>query len=193
MVSTQRGAHTSSLQLSACLAPPRARIDHWPRTSASLPSSQVRAALHVCGDAGKEAFGGCAAGCVDLPGFDVLDHFDYSAALARALDAGVSVTFYYGKQDTACNYVGGLAMANESLAWGGAAAWATLPMKPLIVGGAPVGEVKAGAGPSHATLTFIAADGAGHMVPMDNGAAASLALSATISAAERMPGMMPGS
>ena len=57
-----------------------------------------------------------------MPGFDDSDAFDYSAALARALDAGVSVTLYYGKQDTACNYVGGLKMANASLAWGGAAA-----------------------------------------------------------------------
>ena len=58
----------------------------------------VKAALNVCGSAGDEAFGGCAAGCVDLPGFDNFDAFDYSQALARALDAGVDVTFYYGKQ-----------------------------------------------------------------------------------------------
>jgi len=38
----------------------------------------VKAALNVCGDAGKEAFGGCGAGCVDLPGFDNFDSFSYS-------------------------------------------------------------------------------------------------------------------
>ena len=57
---------------------------------------EVKAALHVCGDAGREAFGGCAAGCVDLPGFDFPDKFDYSHALSRALKSGVDLTFYYG-------------------------------------------------------------------------------------------------
>ena len=137
---------------------------------------EVKAALHVCGDAGKEAFGGCSAGCVGLPGFDVLDEFSYSGALSRALEQGIDLTFYYGKQDTACNWVGGLTMANSSLEWRGADAWASLPFEPLVVGGATVGSVRSGKGPSGATLSFLAVDGAGHMVPMDNGAAAALAL-----------------
>ena len=47
-----------------------------------------------------QAFGGCSAGCVELPGFDVLDSYSYSGALSRALQTGWNVTFYYGKQDT---------------------------------------------------------------------------------------------
>eukprot|EP00316_Scyphosphaera_apsteinii_P008541 CAMPEP_0119301548 /NCGR_PEP_ID=MMETSP1333-20130426/3319_1 /TAXON_ID=418940 /ORGANISM="Scyphosphaera apsteinii, Strain RCC1455" /LENGTH=457 /DNA_ID=CAMNT_0007303661 /DNA_START=73 /DNA_END=1446 /DNA_ORIENTATION=- len=136
----------------------------------------VKKALNVCGDAGKEAFGGCAAGCVDLPGFDLFDTFSYSGSLSRALQTGWRVTFYYGKQDTACNYVGALAMANDSLTWSGAREWAQTPFEPLVVGGAVVGEVRARKEPNGAKLTFMAVDGAGHMVPMDNGAAASFAL-----------------
>ena len=63
-----------------------------------------------------------------------------------------------------------------SLEWRGADAWASLPFEPLVVGGATVGSVRSGKGPSGATLSFLAVDGAGHMVPMDNGAAAALAL-----------------
>jgi hypothetical protein len=47
--------------------------------------------------------------------FDGHDDFDYSGALGRALEADISVTFYYGKTDTACNYVGGYAMANGTI------------------------------------------------------------------------------
>ena len=140
----------------------------------------VKEALNVCGSAGTEAFGGCGGGCVGLPSFDDGDRFDYSGAIARALDAGVNLTFYYGEQDTACNYVGALAMANSSLHWGGTAAWARAPARPLHLAGASVGSVRSAVGPSGATLTFITADGAGHMVPMDNGAAASLALASIV-------------
>merc|ERR1740138_1052975 len=73
---------------------------------------EVTKALNVCGNAGEKAFGGTAAGCVNLPGFDKYDSFAYSAALGRALDAGISVTLYYGKQDRACDFVGGYAVAN---------------------------------------------------------------------------------
>lgn len=142
--------------------------------------ADVKEALNVCGTAGQEAFGGCAAGCVDLPGFDDFDSFDYSAALGRALEAGVDVTFYYGKQDTACNWVGALDMVNSSLAWGGAAAWSAAPWATLKIGGASTGAVRSGTGPSGAKLSFYAVEGAGHMVPMDNAAAASEALSSLV-------------
>ena len=55
-------------------------------------------ALNVCGDAGVDAFGGCAAGCITIPAFDARDTFDYSGALSRALGEGVPVTLYYGEQ-----------------------------------------------------------------------------------------------
>lgn len=50
--------------------------------------------------------------------FDVNDSFDYSAALARALNQDIDVLFYYGKDDLACNYVGGFDTA-FTLEWDG--------------------------------------------------------------------------
>ena len=67
----------------------------------------MKSALGVCGDSGSDAFGGASGGCITIPGFDLQDSFDYSGALGEALDAGIAVTFYYGKTDTVCNFVGG--------------------------------------------------------------------------------------
>ena len=74
--------------------------------------------MNVCGNAGDDAFAGAAGGCINVAPFDTNDQFDYSGALANTLEAGVPVTFYFGKQDTACNYVGGLAMA-DTIPWKG--------------------------------------------------------------------------
>jgi len=142
--------------------------------------SEVKEALHVCGTAGQEAFGGCSAGCVSLPHFDALDSFEYSTALSRALDSGVNLTFYYGKQDTACNYVGAFRMANSSLAWAGAAAFRSASPQPLKIAGATVGAVVSAAAPTSGRLTWVEVDGASHMVPMDQGAAASFALQSVL-------------
>jgi hypothetical protein len=67
----------------------------------------VKEALGVCGNSGNDAFGQSSGGCITIPGFDQGDDFDYSGAVARALNSDIPVTFYYGKTDTACNYVGG--------------------------------------------------------------------------------------
>jgi carboxypeptidase C (cathepsin A) len=126
---------------------------------------EVLEALNVCGDAGQDAFAGAAGGCISMGAFDSHDNFDYSGALGRTLDAGVPVTMYFGKQDTACNYVGGLAVAN-TLPWANTAAWANLPMGVVDIAG-----VEAGQGKSLNGLTFLAFEGAGHMVPLDQPAA----------------------
>ena len=141
---------------------------------------EVKESLNVCGTAGQEAFGGCAAGCVGLPTFDDHDTFSYSGSLSRALEEGIDVTFYYGKQDTACNWVGALEMANTSLVWEGSTKWANTPFAPLKIGHAITGSVRSASGPNGAKLSFYAIDGAGHMVPMDNAAAASEALSSIV-------------
>jgi len=135
-----------------------------------LLRDDVTAALNVCGNAGDKAFGQCAAGCIDLPDFDKDDTFDYSGALGRALRNGVHVTLYYGMQDTACDYVGGFAMAT-SLHWPGSADFARAPSEDLMISGVPAGKIKAAAG-----LTWIQVEGAGHMVPINNPAAASFAV-----------------
>ena len=64
-----------------------------------------------------------------------------------------------GKQDTACNYVGGFRVATESLAWAGATAFKEAPLRPLLIGGAETGLFKT-VGP----LTWVEVDAAGHMV-----------------------------
>lgn len=81
--------------------------------------------------------------------FDAHDPFDYSGALGRTLDAGVPVTVYYGKTDTACNYVGGYAMAN-TIAWSGQEAFAAADMGPMEIAGVEAGQAK-----SYNGLTFI--------------------------------------
>ena len=133
--------------------------------------ADVLAALHVCGDAGDKAFAGCAAGCIDFPGgFDEHDAYPYSLQLERALDRGVNVTFYYGKDDTACNFVGGRALAG-SLEFAGADAFAAAE----FVEHAGF-QAKSGEG-----LTFVQVDASSHMVPIQQGAAASFALDSLIS------------
>ena len=90
--------------------------------------------------------------------FDSNDKFDYSGALARALEAGIPVTLFYGKTDTACDYVGGRRMA-ETLSWGGMASFAALPDSPLLIAGIEVGQQK-----TYKGLTYVAVESAGHMV-----------------------------
>jgi len=131
----------------------------------------VHDTLNVCGDAGNAAFAGTAGGCIPLPGFDANDTFDYSGALGRALDAGIPVVFYYGKDDTACNYVGAYAMAN-TIVWNGMNNFASLPLSPLMISGAQAGQTK-----SYNGLTWIQVESAGHMVPLNQPASASYAVS----------------
>jgi carboxypeptidase C (cathepsin A) len=129
---------------------------------------EVKTGLNVCGDAGNPAFEGAGAGCIDFPnGFDRHDKFDYSGALARSLDRGIAVSFYYGKADRACNYVGGYAMA-KALEWKGQAAFVSAKLEPLMIGAVEGGQVQ-----KSGLLTFVQVDAAGHMVPMDQPAASS--------------------
>jgi len=137
----------------------------------------VKRALNVCGNSGDKAFKGCAAGCVDLPSFDNDDNFDYSNALSRALRQGINLTFYYGRQDTACNFVGGFDVATKSLSWAGAEAFAALPLQPLQISGCPaMTGVDTGSWKKLGPLTWIEVEAAGHMVPLNNGAAGYFAI-----------------
>ncbi len=88
----------------------------------------------------QDAFTGNAAGCVSLPGFDGGTEYKFRDALGAALDAGVAVTFYFGKNDRACNYVGGLEVA-KSLQWSGSSAFLSAPMLPFLIAGAEAGQV----------------------------------------------------
>jgi len=126
---------------------------------------EVAEALNVCGNAGAKAFAGTAAGCVSLPGFDQYDDFQYSEALGRSLNKGVEVMLYYGKQDRACDFVGGYKVAN-TIEWSGGEHFAKHELKPVIIAGQEMGQWK-----SHGGLTFVQIEDAGHMVPLDQPAA----------------------
>lgn len=144
--------------------------------------TEVETALNVCGDAGVDAFAGSAGGCISVGSFDSNDKFDYSGALARQLEAGIPVTLYYGKTDTACNYMGGLEMAN-TIPWSGGAQFSAQALSALEIVGIEVGQIK-----SHQGLTFIQVESAGHMVPMDQPVSATFALNtilATIASAKK--------
>jgi len=132
--------------------------------------SEILTALNVCGDAGVDAFAGSAGGCISMGAFDSMDTFDYSGALARTLEAGVPVTLYYGKTDTACDYVGGMAMAS-SLEWSGKDKFNAQALRPLEISGVEAGQLK-----SYGGLTFIQVENAGHMVPLDQPAASAAAM-----------------
>jgi carboxypeptidase C (cathepsin A) len=140
-------------------------------------------ALHICGDAGYDAFAGAAGGCISMPGFDAGDEFDYSKALGRALEAGVSVLFFYGKNDLACNYVGGYAMAT-SLPWSGSAGFLAAPLQSF--GGNGVGLASSGESQVYrqsdttGKLMWVQVNAAGHMVPLDEPPAAATALAMLI-------------
>ncbi len=141
--------------------------------------SEVLQSLNVCGDAGNDAFAGSAGGCISMGAFDSHDSFDYSGALARTLNAGIPVTLYYGATDTACNYMGGLEMAN-TISWSGNAQFRALELTPFEISGAEVGRKKEFGG-----LTFLTVDSAGHMVPMDQPAAAAYAINTILSALKK--------
>lgn len=127
--------------------------------------SEVLTALNVCGDAGVDAFAGSAGGCISLPNFDSRDSFDYSGALAKVLNLGIPVTLFYGKTDTACNYVGGEALAN-TIPWSGKDTFSKQALSAWEISGVEAGQSK-----SYGGLTFVQIEGAGHMVPMDQPAA----------------------
>lgn len=131
---------------------------------------EVLTALNVCGDAGKDAFAGTAGGCISMGAFDDRDSFDYSGALARTLEAGIPVSLYYGKTDTACDYVGGMTMAN-TISWTHGSDFAKAPLSDLSIAGVSAGQYKSVHG-----LSFYQIDSAGHMVPMDQPAGASIVM-----------------
>ena len=135
---------------------------------------EVLSALNICGDAGMDAFSGSAGGCISLGAFDAHDNFDYSGALARTLEANIPVTLFYGKTDTACNYVGGETMA-ETISWTGKDGFLKAPIKPLLISGAEAGQIR-----TYDGLTLILIENAGHMVPQDQPAGAAAAINSIL-------------
>lgn len=154
-----------SISCSACYSYNYTAWSYW------FLQEQVLEALHICGDAGNDAFAGNAGGCISMGAFDAHDNFDYSGALARTLEAGVPVSVYFGKTDTACQYVGGLAMA-DSISWAKGEEFATAPLQSMEVAGVSAGKFKSVGG-----LTYYEIESAGHMVPMDQPVGSSVVVS----------------
>jgi len=158
-----------SITCSGCYSYNYSAWAHW------FLDSEVTTALNVCGDAGVDAFSGAAGGCISMGAFDSRDKFDYSGALGKTLDSGVPVVLYYGKTDTACNYVGGRALA-EGLPWAGAASFKKEALTSIASSGAELGQQK-----SYGGLTFIQIENAGHMVPQDQPAASAYVVNTLVS------------
>mmetsp|Transcript_37263 Transcript_37263/g.48193 ORF Transcript_37263/g.48193 Transcript_37263/m.48193 type:complete len:471 (+) Transcript_37263:18-1430(+) len=143
---------------------------------------EVIDALHICGDAGYSAFSGSAGGCIPMIGFDFNDQFDYSESLGRALNANISVMFYYGKNDLACNYVGAYEMAT-TLPWSGKDSFAATPLVPFGDGGGRTfGQAQQFRGEDTGALIWTQVDSAGHMVPLDEPPAAAAGLAKLLAA-----------
>lgn len=136
-----------------------------------LASSAVTEALHVCPGAGNDAFTGRAGGCISYRPFDVnAPNGLFNSHLVRALDADIPVTFYFGKTDKACDYVGGRAMA-EALRWHGKSGFNAAPLMDVTIAGASAAQFK-----RFGHLSWIQVESAGHMVPADQPAAAFFAI-----------------
>jgi carboxypeptidase C (cathepsin A) len=151
---------------------------NYTKWSLFFTQQEVIEALNVCGDAGTaapgNAFAGAAGGCIDLPSFDEGDTFDYSGAMARMLEKDLTVTFFYGMNDRACDYVGGYNMA-KTIEWSGREAFGAAAQQPLELGGTSGGMLQ-----QYKGLSFLQIAAAGHMVPQDQPAAAAFALTTAI-------------
>ncbi|CEO97689.1 hypothetical protein PBRA_005803 [Plasmodiophora brassicae] len=86
--------------------------------------------------------------------------------LSSLLERGLPTLIFYGDQDLICNYVGGMHLA-EQLRWSRSDAYKQKQFSPWVANGVDSGIIK-GEGP----LTFLVVKDAGHMVPMDQPAAA---------------------
>ena len=86
------------------------------------------------------------------------------------------MTLYYGKCDTVCDYVGGMAMA-QSIPHGQQAAFKQAELTAVLAApGVEVGQVKAAGG-----LTFYQFESSGHMVPNDKPESAAIAIDSLLS------------
>lgn len=86
---------------------------------------------------------------------------EFKDAVSVVLGGGRRVMVYSGKEDYICNYLGGLEWANATK-WTGQEGFDKAPFVNWEVDGKLAGEVK-----TYGDLSFVAVEGAGHMVPMD--------------------------
>jgi carboxypeptidase D len=133
---------------------------------AYMNQADVRAALHV--DAQSQRFRECAD-----PPYDALQHQDglgVAPSLRRLLDAAAHkrprLLFYNGQTDLICNHVG-VDRSLRALDWAGKADFARAEARPWLRSGHVAGFLKRAR-----NLALLAVKDSGHMVPMDQPAAA---------------------
>ena len=133
---------------------------------AYMNQADVRAALHV--DAQSQRFRECAD-----PPYDALQHQDglgVAPSLRRLLDAAAHkrprLLFYNGQTDLICNHVG-VDRSLRALDWAGKADFARAEARPWLRSGHVAGFLKRAR-----NLALLAVRDSGHMVPMDQPAAA---------------------
>ena len=85
----------------------------------------------------------------------------FQSDVASILESKRRVLVYSGKEDFICNYLGGLEWANTTK-WSGQEEFSRAQFKEWSVDGVVAGEVK-----NYDSLTFLAVEAAGHMVPRD--------------------------
>lgn len=93
---------------------------------------------------------------------------DLSPKLVPLLEDGVPVMIYAGDKDLICNHVGNRRWV-DGLEWSGAAAWRQAADEDWSV---PGESAAAGSVASSGPLSFVRVFDGGHMVPMDQPAAA---------------------
>lgn len=97
---------------------------------------------------------------------------DYQAKLVPLLEDDVRVLIYAGDQDLICNYLGNRRWVDQ-LEWSGKEKWAAVEDKEWYVKeGEASNPAKGGTAKTVETLSFVRVYQAGHMVPMDQPAAA---------------------
>eukprot|EP00879_Flechtneria_rotunda_P003621 GHRR01003858.1.p2 GENE.GHRR01003858.1~~GHRR01003858.1.p2 ORF type:complete len:135 (+),score=47.73 GHRR01003858.1:1563-1967(+) len=91
---------------------------------------------------------------------------DFSKKLVPLLEDNIRVMIYAGDRDLICNWLGNRRWVDQ-LQWQGSEGWSTAQEHAWSVKDQQVGTVT-----SYDTLTFVKIFQAGHMVPMDQPAAA---------------------
>merc|ERR1712224_332281 len=90
----------------------------------------------------------------------------FASAVKELLEAHVPILVYHGANDFIVNWLGGQSWTN-ALKWSGSTAFRRAPNETYMLSGTVVGSYKTASG-----LTFMKIDNAGHLVPMDQPAAA---------------------
>ncbi|KAI7737284.1 hypothetical protein M8C21_020041 [Ambrosia artemisiifolia] len=91
---------------------------------------------------------------------------DLEVGIPTLLEQGIELLVYAGEYDLICNWLGNSRWV-DAMVWSGQKNFVTASNVPFVVGGKEAGVMK-----NYGPLTFLKVHNAGHMVPMDQPAAA---------------------